>query len=67
MTKQQPTDKDGYAVLKTNKRSIISTIDIHKEGGYRTGWNNTFDRSQKPASERLTDKAKQILKDAETK
>lgn len=58
---QQPTDKEGYAVLKTDQRTKESTIDVHNKGGYRAGWNNSFDTSQKPAGSRLTDLAKKIL------
>lgn len=59
--KQQLTDKDGYAKLKTDSRTKESTIDVHSKGGYRPGWNNSHDTSQKPASTRLTDFAKKIL------
>lgn len=61
MTKQQPTDRSGYAKLKTTAKTVESTIDVHAKGGYRPGWNNTHDTSQKPAESRLTDLAKKIL------
>ena len=31
MTKQQPTDKDGFAILQTKERTRFSEIDAHKE------------------------------------
>lgn len=61
MTKQQKTDKDGFAVLKTSARTVESAIDVHQKGGYRTGWSRVWDRSQKPAATRLTKLAKKIL------
>lgn len=67
MTKQQPTNPDGTAKLKTTSRTKTSTIDVHNQGGYRPGWNNTYDTSQKPAATRLTPAAQAIIDAAKKK
>lgn len=58
---QQPTDRAGFAVLKTDKHTVYSTIDQHRDGGARTGSGPFFNRSAKVT---LTDAAKKIIEQA---
>jgi len=64
MKKQQKTDSEGFAVLKTRSKTAYSTIDQHRDGNaHPKGYKNrgAFFNRDAPAPQ-LTDLARKILR-----
>jgi len=62
MTKQQPTDKDGFAILRSTERTKFSSIDRHNDF-LKSGYNNPRHTPKAVITEsvELTEYAKSII------
>ena len=62
MTKQQPTDKDGFAILRSAERTKFSAVDRHNDF-LKPGYNNPRHTPKPVVTEsiELTEYAKIII------